>query len=81
MAIEYKKKAAFLRDTVSVEDADGLLDWLQKNPQGKVDLASCTHLHAAILQVLMASNALVSHWPKDVDLRAWLESVLNFKRG
>ena len=38
MPIEFKKNRALFRDEVSVEEAEGLLEWLQKRPAAKVDL-------------------------------------------
>jgi len=76
MSIEYIKKTARLAEFVSVEEAEGLLEWLQANPKGKVDLAACTHLHAANLQVLMAAKPNIAAWPEDVDLALWLKGAL-----
>jgi hypothetical protein len=76
MSIEYMKKTARLTAFVSVEEAEGLLEWLQANPKGKVDLAGCTHLHAANLQVLMAANPNIDAWPEDADLARWLKGAL-----
>ena len=76
MPIAYRKKTAFFETLVTVEDAEDLLQWIQKNPQGKVDLSGCTHLHAANLQVLMAAGCSVIGWPKDANLSAWLQSAL-----
>jgi len=79
MPIDYKKNQARLRDIVSVEDADGLLDWLQNKPSAKIDLADCSHLHPANLQVLMAGHCRIASWPTDPGLRGWLESALHNK--
>ncbi len=76
MAIEYKKKSVIFDGVVSVEAAEDLLQWHQKNPKGRVDLSTCTHLHAAVLQVLMASHMVVSAWPQDDDLKIWLTTAL-----
>ena len=72
MAIDYQTNTAVLQGTISVEDAEPLLEWLQKSPTGRIDLAACTHLHAANLQVLMAARARIASWPVDTNLRAWL---------
>jgi len=77
MGIAYEKKRVLLSEVVSVEDAEGLLEWLQSHPHGTVDLAGCTHLHAANLQVLLAANAKIKAWPAEVELRAWLEAALS----
>lgn len=79
MAIQYQKKLAMFQDTVGVEEADGLLEWLRGNPRNRVDLAQCQHLHAANLQVMMAVNPVIAAWPNDANLRAWLQSA--FKKN
>jgi hypothetical protein len=76
MPIEFKGSRAVFREMVSVEEAEGLLEWLQKNPTAKLDLSTCDHLHPANLQVLMAANAVIARWPKNSDLRAWLQTAL-----
>lgn len=76
MSIEFNKQQAVFRDTASVEEAEGLLEWLQNKPTATVDLSVCTHLHPANLQVLMAHKTHVAAWPNDANLRAWLESTL-----
>ena len=76
MPIEYKKNRALFRDVVTVEEAEGLLEWLQTRPGAQADLAACSHLHTANLQVLMSAKARISEWPKDPGLRTWLEPAL-----
>jgi hypothetical protein len=49
---------------------------LQKKPAIKVDLAVCTHLHTANLQVLMVARPGIASRPQDPELRTWLENVL-----
>lgn len=79
MPIEYKKNQALFRDIASVDEAEGLLEWLQNKPAARIDLGACTHLHPANLQVLMAAQSPIAVWPKDAPLRAWLETVLKTK--
>lgn len=76
MPIEYKKTQAVFRDIVSVDEAEGLLEWLQNKPSAKVSLEACTHLHPANLQVLMTAKSRIATWPEDTNLRVWLESAL-----
>ena len=57
MPIEYMKSRALFRDQASVEEAEDLLEWLQNNSTGKVDLSACSHMHTANLQVLMTARA------------------------
>ena len=77
MAIEYSEDQVVLSDVVSVDDAEGLLEWLQKQPGARVDLSGCTHLHPANLQVLMAANSPITAWPNDTGLAGWLASALS----
>jgi hypothetical protein len=75
MSIEFKKNQAVFHDVVSVEETECLLEWLQKKSVAKVDLSECSHLHPANLQVLLAAKAKIVAWPKNAELRAWLETV------
>ncbi|MBB5944172.1 MULTISPECIES: hypothetical protein [Xanthomonas] len=77
MPIAYRKRSATLAGVVSVEDAETLLAWLQANRNAKLNCADCEHLHTAVLQALMATQAGVSAWPKDSQLRQWLHSALH----
>lgn len=76
MPIEFKKNRAIFRDEATVEEAENLLEWLQTRPSAKADLSACSHIHTANLQVLMAGKIAVSSWPKNAELRAWLEPAL-----
>jgi len=76
MSIEFKKNRVIFRDVARVEEAEALLEALQKKPSAKVDLSACTHLHTANLQVLMVARPSIDSWPQDPELRTWLEAVL-----
>ena len=76
MPIKYSRNQAVLRDTVSGDEAEALLEWLQKKPSAKVDLAECSHVHPANLQVLLAAGTRVATWPKDLAFGAWLKTIL-----
>lgn len=77
MGIEYKKSTAIFDENVTVEDAEGLLDWLIKNPKGKINLNACKHIHASNLQVLMAVKPAIANESKDADLQSWLNVALS----
>jgi hypothetical protein len=77
MAMTYKRNVAVFADTIGVEEAEGLLAWLHEHPKPKLDLADCTHLHAAQLQVLMAARLPIAKWPRDTVFTAWLKSALS----
>ena len=76
MPIEFKRNRVIFRDVVGVEEAEALLEALQKKPTTKVDLAACTHLHTANLQVLVVAKSSIASWPEDSELRAWVKSAL-----
>jgi hypothetical protein len=76
MAIEFRKNLAVFREVVSVEEAEYLLEWLQKKPAAKADFSACDHVHPANLQVLMAAGVTVTAWPADQSFASWLQSVL-----
>lgn len=77
MGIEIDDNTFRVTDMLGVEDAEALLDWLIKHPEGTLELAGCTHLHAANLQVLMATRPRISAWPEDALLADWLRHALN----
>jgi hypothetical protein len=76
MAIDFYENKAVFKGVVSVEDAEPLLEALQKVANPVVDLADCTYFHPANIQVLLAAGAVVKAWPTDVSLSMWLQSVL-----
>ena len=76
MPIEVSDNQLVVRELLSVEDAESLLDWLIQHPRGRLDLADCTHLHAANLQVLMAARPKIAAWPRHDDLAGWLRAAL-----
>ena len=80
MTIEYKKKLLIMKDVVSVEAAEELLEWLQGKSGVRVDLSACTHLHPANLQVLMAAGIKVAQWPADAELSHWIASALGTEK-
>lgn len=76
MPIEYRGKNAVFSDLVTVEDTEALLEWLLKWPAARIDLAACTHLHPANLQVLMVAKPVVTAWPIDAGFATWLKAAL-----
>lgn len=76
MPVTFEKNQVIFSNAVAVEDAEVLLEWLQKKVQVNVDFSACTHLHAANLQVLMAANITVAAWPADARFSTWLQAAL-----
>ena len=76
MPIVLKKQVAVLREQCSIEEAENLLQWYIEHPKGKVNAKQLTHLHTAVLQVLMAVKPSLSSWPEDDNMKALLTQIL-----
>jgi hypothetical protein len=76
MAITFHENLAVFSGVVSVEDAEPLLEELQKMTRPEIDLSGCSHLHPANIQVLIAAGVVVRAWPTDASLAMWLQPVL-----
>ena len=59
------------------DEADELLALLREHPGIPIDLSGLDHLHTALLQMLLATQAPVSAWPADGFWRACLEQETN----
>ena len=77
MSINYKKTVAVLTGHCEIEEAETLLSWLLENPKGKLNLKQCSHPHTAVLQVIMALQPMISAWPEDKEITAWLQPLLS----
>jgi anti-anti-sigma regulatory factor len=76
MSMETTNGALVCAGALSVEDAEALQQQLLATPDATLDLAACSHLHSACLQVLMAARAPVAAWPQEAALALWLQSAL-----
>jgi hypothetical protein len=65
-----------LDGNVILMDAEPLLGWLQADMRRVVDLAGAEHLHAAVLQVLIALRPALRGTAKDPFLRDWIAPAL-----
>lgn len=76
MTIDFKKKEVYLKDVITIQEVDGLLEWLLENPKTTINLADCTHIHLAALQTLVSAKRKVSTWPQDTKLKFWIQPLL-----
>ena len=81
MPIEYTEHCTILSGAVTVEEADPLLAWLFAHPQGQVDLQAVSHLHTAVLQVLLSGGPRVVQPPLDPFLATWIAPLLRSGNG
>jgi len=64
-----------------VEDAEALLTHVQAGGVMTVNVEDATHLHAAVVQVLLAFNPTVEGAPADSFLRRFIVPVLTEPGG
>lgn len=71
MALEFKKNKAIFKEIVNVEEAEPLFEWFLKVKKPEVDMTECSHIHTAVLQLLMIFKPKLI-LPKDEGLKLWL---------
>jgi hypothetical protein len=76
MPLRAEAEALCLEAECGVEEAPALLAQLAVPLPPGVDLRACTHLHTALLQVLLACRPRVVAPPDDAFLASWLMPVL-----
>ncbi|SMC72714.1 hypothetical protein [Rhizobium sp. RU36D] len=65
MALKFGKSRVELTGEVVVDDAETLFGWLTTNTKAQVDASKATHIHAAVLQALVAGKGQISKMPQD----------------
>ena len=76
MPLHLSDKTAILEGVVTVEEAEPLTQFLRDTPGAQVDLGSCTDLHTAALQSLIAARVKVAVPATDEFLRQFVVPVL-----
>lgn len=76
MPLAFTERTATLSGDVTVEDAEPLATWLRRTRSPRVRLGTCTHLHAAALQALLAARPVVAVTPTDPFLARWVMPLL-----
>jgi hypothetical protein len=76
MALELKRTIASFTGSCGAEEAAELHEWLSARRAPKADLSACTHLHSALLQLLLAGRVPISKPPKDPFLARWVAPLL-----
>jgi hypothetical protein len=66
-----------LTSVVGIDDVEALCASLAEAPEAPLDLTDCTHLHTAVVQVLMVAARPIVAWPSDGGLAAWLRAALD----
>jgi len=76
MSVRLDGDVIVLEGACRVEDAEPLLGWLQADRGRTVDLTEAEHLHAAVLQVLMALRPSLRGSGKTSFLQDWIIPAL-----
>jgi hypothetical protein len=76
MALIFGEETIQIDGVCGVDEAMPLLEFLQTHDAAQVDMRTCTHLHAAALQVLMVAAVRVAVLPEEEFLSRWLTPML-----
>jgi hypothetical protein len=76
MSVRLYGSIIVLEGSCRVEDAEPLLGWLQGDRSRVVDLTEAEHLHASVLQVLLALRPALRGGSKDAFMRDWIIPTL-----
>ncbi len=76
MALRSADGRIVLSGVITVEEAEALCQLLLAHPAATIDLTDCLHLHAAVVQVLLAARRSVASPPKDAFLAGVVLSSL-----
>ncbi|MDE1146251.1 MAG: hypothetical protein PW843_06440 [Azospirillaceae bacterium] len=76
MTVQVEGGVIRLTGACMAEDAETLVSALQLSPDSQVDLGTCTHLHGALVQVLLAFRAYVRDRAEDIFLKDWILPLL-----
>jgi hypothetical protein len=79
MSVRLDQDIILLEGQCRVEDAEPLLAMLQADGSRMVDITAADHLHAAVVQVLLAFRASVRGPSRDPFLRNFVTSILGDK--
>ncbi|MBF9198017.1 hypothetical protein [Microvirga terrestris] len=72
MSVRLDVNVIIMEGACRVEDAEPLLRWLQADSGRMVDLTGAEHLHAAVLQVLLAMRPAIQGTVRDAFIRDWV---------
>lgn len=73
MTIKYTNDLAIFEGACRLNEAEPLYEWLKQNPNGKLDLTDCTHIHTAIMQIILLAKPLIVAGPADG--KHWFASI------
>jgi hypothetical protein len=75
MPVKFKKNHVSLVGEVVVDDAESLFAWLTSHATAQIDASEASHLHAAVLQAIVASRRPITNMPADPFLATCLRQL------
>jgi hypothetical protein len=76
MTVRLVDNTIYLEGSCRVEDAEPLLQFLHQDEGRIVDLTAADHLHAAVVQILIALQPIVRTGSSDPFVAQWIEPLL-----
>jgi len=80
MPVVFSASLARFEDVCTVEEALPLFEFLRSGETLEVDLAACSFLHTALLQLLLTARPVLAAPPTDPDLVRWVGPLLTGER-
>jgi hypothetical protein len=80
MPVIFTAARARFEDVCTVEEALPLCEFLKSGETLQVDLAACTFLHTALLQLLLTARPMLVLPPTDPYLVRWVGPLLTGER-
>ena len=72
MSVRRENGSIVLKGICPVEDAEPLLQMLQATPAAPCDWTRCSHLHTAVLQVILAARPILVGPCGDSWIEQWI---------
>jgi hypothetical protein len=76
VALEHERNEILFVDVCGAEEALPLVDLLSTIERPTINISRCTHMHAAVLQTLVAYKPSLSAGPTDTFLQRWILPIL-----
>jgi hypothetical protein len=76
MPVVFTATTARFEDVCTVEEGLPLCEFLKSGEALQVDLAACSFLHTALLQLLLAARPILASPPTDPYLARWVGPLL-----
>jgi hypothetical protein len=77
MSVVVEEDRVRLIGDCGIDDAESVMNYIQSEAGAQVDVSAATHMHAVIVQILLAHKPLFTGVPSDTFLAAWLIPALS----